>query len=397
MLKILTFFPFAGKATGGDRTFIETIKRWSTFGHIITIITTNEGYIILKQNGVHFIPYVFNGPRFQSGWREFLGSHLREILQYLQIPKEKFDFIYCPSEVIAYVVPAFAAKLKLKIPLIIECKALGEHEKNFFSSLKYLIINENRPFLRPFSISSDIAIRNFLMKKADLVLVLSNYDKTLLNKIGIPKEKIKKILCGSNFDRIKSVQTFSKFYDGCFVGRIVPQKGLWDLIAAWKIVVNSMPSSKLAIIGDGPLAVCNKLDSLIVNLGLDENIIRFGWLEDDKYDIMKQSKLFIYPSYSETFCISICEAMACKLPVIAYDLPQFNEYYRKGIILVEKKDVKKLSMNIKILLADANMQEKLGMAAFEQAKEYTWDKAVEAKLCSILESIHLQSCTKGCI
>jgi glycosyltransferase involved in cell wall biosynthesis len=387
MFKVLTFFPFVtAREAGGDRSFIEIIKRWSLSGNQIHVVTTYMGYALLKQNHVDFFPHLFRAPNQQKNWKEFLGSHTREIIQFLHIPEEKFDFIYCPSEMIGYIVPAFLAKAKLKIPLVIEFQSLPEHELNFCSSLKYLTLYENRPFLRPIAVSFDTMIRNFLAKKADLILALSDYDKNLLCKMGLYSKRIRTVKRGINYDQIKMVNVSGKFFDGCFLGRIIPRKGIWDLIEAWKKVVEYMPSSRLAIIGDGPREVCNKLDSVIKNLGMSQNIIRFGWVSgDNKYAIMKRSKLFIFPSYSEAFPLSVCEAMACQLPVISYDLPQFREHYPQGMIRVKKGNVEKLSSVIKVLLKNQNLREKFSKDASEQAKKLDWNIVAREELEIISE------------
>lgn len=393
MLKILTFFPLVtAHETGGDRSFIETMKRWSMLGNQIHIVTTYTGHALLKQNQVDFTPHLFRAPNLSQNWREFLDSHAREIVQILHVPEEKFDFIYCPSEVVAFIVPSFLAKVRLKIPLVIEFQLLSEHELNFFSSLRYLIVHESRPFLRPIAVSFNTMIRNFLAKKADLVLALSDYDKSVLCKMGICRERIRTIKNGINYDQIKKVNVTGKFFDGCFMGYISPRKGIWDLVEVWKKVVEYLPSSRLAIIGTGPKEVCDKLDSMIENLGMGQNIIRFGWISDyDKYGVMKQSKLFVFPSYSEAFPLSVCEAMACQLPVISYDLPQFRELFHKGMIRVEKGNVKKLSLTVKMLLENQDMLEKLSVNAFEQAKEYDWDTAAREELEIISENIQLST------
>jgi glycosyltransferase involved in cell wall biosynthesis len=381
MFKILTFFPFVGaRETGGDRSFIETIKRWSLSGNQIHVVTTYMGYTLLKQNHVDFFPHLFRAPNQQKNWKEFLGSHAREIIQFLYISEEKFDFIYSPSEMIAYVVPAFLAKVKLKIPLVIEFKLLKEHEASFFSCLKYLTLHERKPFLRPIAVTVDTMVRNFLAKKADLVIMLSNYDKRIMVKMGLSPERIRVIKRGINYDRIVNVKANGKIFDACFVGRIIPGKGVFDLVAIWKKIVEYKPSSRLAIIGDGPKEVCDKLDSVIGDSNLSQNIIRLGWMGDEKYVIMKKSRIFVFPSYDEAFALAVCEAMACGLPVIAYDLPQFEELYRKGMIRVERGNVEKFALAVKRLLGNRDMQEKLSEDALGQAKEYKdWDKAAQTK------------------
>lgn len=389
MFKILTFFPFVSPpATGGDSSFIETVKRWSIWGNQIHIVTTSIGYNLLRQHQVEFTPYIFGAPELNKGWREFLGSHLREIMQILQIPGEEFDFIYCPSEVVAFIIPSFFAKIKLKIPLVIEFKLLREHEGGFFSCLKYLTLYERKPLLRPIAVSADTMVRNFLAKKADLVLVLSNQDKrTLVERLGLSPNRIRVIKHGINYDQIAKVKANGKIFDACFLGHIIPRKGIFDLVKAWKKVAEHKPCSRLAIIGDGPREICDELDSMIADLNMSQNIIGLGWMNDDKYAIMKSSRIFIFPSYNEGFALAVCEAMACRLPVIAYELPQFEEIYRKGMLRVEKGNVEKLALTVKTLLENQDILENLSKDALEQAKEYDWDKVARKELEIIAENI----------
>lgn len=57
------------------------------------------------------------------------------------------------------------------------------------------------------------------------------------------------------------------------------------------------------------------------------------------------------------------------------------------MIRVQKGNVKKLALMVKILLENRDMQEKLSEDALEQAKQYDWDKAARKELEIISKNI----------
>jgi len=74
-----------------------------------------------------------------------------------------------------------------------------------------------------------------------------------------------------------------------------------------------------------------------------------------EFQVLKSSKIFILPSYNESWALVVCEAMACGLPVVAYDLPVFEEVYKKGMILIPIGDIDKFAGAILKLLYDIKL------------------------------------------
>ena len=115
-----------------------------------------------------------------------------------------------------------------------------------------------------------------------------------------------------------------------------------DLVKAWKIVVRKHPFAKFCIIGDGPER--KKIEEKIKEEGLVKNITLVGRVpEGEKYELMKESKIFIFPSYQEGWGIVIAEAMACGLPVVAYDLPVYREVFDEYINTVEMGNYRQMA------------------------------------------------------
>jgi glycosyltransferase involved in cell wall biosynthesis len=177
-------------------------------------------------------------------------------------------------------------------------------------------------------------------KYADYLFVTSPDEKltalsrwnNLPNKIGvlyggIPVEEIKQYLDQLNCLPPKPLIK----YDGVFVGRLHYQKGVINLIDIWKKVVDILPMSKLAIIGDGPLS--QELISKIDQTGLQNNVDHLGYKDGlDKWKIYTQSKIALHPATFDSGGMAAAEGLAFGLPGLAFDLPSLREYYARGVI-----------------------------------------------------------------
>jgi glycosyltransferase involved in cell wall biosynthesis len=103
-----------------------------------------------------------------------------------------------------------------------------------------------------------------------------------------------------------------------FVGRLAPEKGLDTLIDAWPIVLESYPSARLTLVGDGPERPA--LEARRDRLGLGSTI-EFSGPSDDPTPLLRASDLFVLPSREEGMSIALLEAMALGMPVVASSIP----------------------------------------------------------------------------
>jgi glycosyltransferase involved in cell wall biosynthesis len=101
----------------------------------------------------------------------------------------------------------------------------------------------------------------------------------------------------------------------CSIGRFVPQKGYSDLIDVFNEVRKKIPA-KLLILGQGNLK--NEIKSKISALNLNDHVYLPGFVENP-WAYLKTSDLYLSTSYWEGHPLSIVEAMACSLPVVATD------------------------------------------------------------------------------
>ena len=100
-----------------------------------------------------------------------------------------------------------------------------------------------------------------------------------------------------------------------FLSRLHPKKGVHDLITAWAAL---RPGGwKLWIAGPDEDGYRGRLETMIRDFGLGDTCVFLGPVaEDDKWKTYRSADLFVLPTYSENFAITVAEALLCELPVI---------------------------------------------------------------------------------
>jgi glycosyltransferase involved in cell wall biosynthesis len=194
---------------------------------------------------------------------------------------------------------------------------------------------------------------------------------------GLPENKMQKMMSGVNLKYISKVPKSNEVFDACFVGRVARIKGVFDLIDVWARVCSKVPDLKLAIIGvtthDTPLVI-----KTIAKNNLKGNIIMKGFLsEHDKYAVMKSSKIFVFPSHEEGLGIAIIEALACGLPVIAYNQIAYKAFGQDPLIRIPIGDKKYFSNKILTLLSDRDKRINMSKKAKEISDQFDWEKLVK--------------------
>lgn len=168
---------------------------------------------------------------------------------------------------------------------------------------------------------------------------------------------------------------------------LVPQKGLFELIKIWRLVVDVIPDAKLAIAGKIDIAymyVIKELNTLISNLGLSHNVTILndpicGMTQDELWAEMKCARIFLYPSKKDVWPLVIGEALACGLPVITYNLPGIKYAYGDctAVYLQNVSDIVGTAETVVHLLSDNLSLTELSKKSISFAKNHSWAYSVE--------------------
>ncbi len=160
----------------------------------------------------------------------------------------------------------------------------------------------------------------------DAVIAISKPVALHLNgDFGIDQNKIHLIANGIDLSRFV-VTTQSKRRDmrikwnidgGVVIGtiaRLSDVKGISVLIKAMPLVLKEMPSATLMIVGQGPEEA--NLRQLTQDLSLKAQV-RFENTVDQTQDLLPVFDVFVMPSLMEGLGLSVMEAQACGIPVVA--------------------------------------------------------------------------------
>ncbi|MDY6893964.1 MAG: glycosyltransferase [Thermotogota bacterium] len=374
--------------SGGDRISLEFIKCWKDICDLY-VIGTKLHYNFLIKNKIKInkkqfieIPEIELFQSFNS--LKILFIYLQRIFFFLVNFKKNIfsdgDFLYSSSDLIADTIIAFI--IKIKNPKIKWVSGLYLVARNPFkgfgnqNSKKFKVPSAN---LLGFWFLQKISF--FLISRyADEIWVLNKLDKDVLEKKTCTKIHV---ICGGiAFGYITSIpEPLIRKYDASYLGRFHPQKGIFDLINIWKLVCEKKPKAKLCIIGDGPEPFVKKVKMLIKENNLTNNIKLVGSkCDDEKFLLLKSSKIFLCPSHYESFAIVIAEAMACRLPVIAYDLPIYEDIYEKNILKVPIGDINQFAELVIKLLNESERGNTLSFKGQMFIQKYDWSVVGEREL-----------------
>lgn len=195
----------------------------------------------------------------------------------------------------------------------------------------------------------------------------------LKNTVKIPIEKVQLIYNGINLELYKPVNRSSKeFFTIATVGRAVPVKNQLTLIKAVELLVKQnseiQHQLRLVIVGDGELF--SMLQTYILENKLENNIELLG-SRDDVSAILQTVDLFVLPSLAEGIALTLLEAMATALPVIATNVGGNPELIIDGKngSLIPIQDEKRLAAVILNYLNSPDLCKKHGVAARKTVEE----------------------------
>lgn len=212
-----------------------------------------------------------------------------------------------------------------------------------------------------------------MMCSHKIIFLTENFKEEVRKKMGIlyREKKIGVISNGMDLSFFKPIQKPAT--ETIIVGmqsRIVPIKDHQTLLKALALFHKKYPEIKvqLKIAGNGESLPALKI--LATHLKLDEIVIFTGLLnENELINFMQSLDIYIHASFGETMSTAIMQAMACKLPIIASNVPGINNMIQnnKTGLLVKIKDEIEMADALHTIILNPQKAQILQDAAYSYA------------------------------
>ena len=172
-----------------------------------------------------------------------------------------------------------------------------------------------------------------------------------------------------------------------YVGRVNADKGINELISAFKSLREDCPNAWLVLVGmiDDTNPISSELMEMARN---DERIVFTGNVKPTEvYHHMSMFDALTHPTYREGFGKVLQEAMGMALPIITTNVPGPSEVVEDGIsgILVESKNDRDLADKMKLIYKNGQLRDSLSVNGRRRAEKY-FDRPI--MLNNILEDLN---------
>ena len=289
------------------------------------------------------------------------------IVAVSKIKKLKPDIIHTHHP---FYIGQYASQLaeKLSVPLFFTAHTQYEKYLNYY-------------FPQGYKLTSRLVVRDIvkLAKKCNKIICPSQNTKSRIEQMDIKNTALIHNGVENTFfnkPKKKSVKQPTLV----FTGRLEKEKNPLFLIKVAGELVKTIPNFKLIVIGSGSLF--NQFQERLFHFKLSENVIVTGEVARSLLpDIYKAAHLFITPSISEVMPLSIIEAAASGLPVIALKNSNLEDLVineKTGCILNSNPRI--IAEKIANIFSNEKLLSRLSNNSFKHSQNFSVDKTAEKLL-----------------
>ncbi|MGG0413135.1 glycosyltransferase family 4 protein [Peribacillus simplex] len=209
----------------------------------------------------------------------------------------------------------------------------------------------------------------YKIRKAVPIAISDNIKKQTSVLYGLKNETIPVIYNPVQIDQFNSESSNKDYKTLTFVcvARLTKPKNHSMLLRAFSKVNQKYQNTKLLIVGDGELREELEKETNFLKL---TNCVKFLGKVDNIPYILSESDVFVLSSYYEGLPMTILEAMAAKLPIIATNVGGVPDIVKENGILVRSEDVECFANAMAKLCDDKLLRHKMGKISYEIVKGY---------------------------
>jgi len=243
------------------------------------------------------------------------------------------------------------------------------------------------------AVASGGALYGELWNEADRLIAISKYNHDHLLRFGGDPEKIVYHPVGIDCRRFAYQAPAG---DGCrpirllSVARLVEEKGLEFGIRAVRSLMTERPEASIEydIVGEGPLR--ESLQRLIDQLGLAARVRLFGARsQDEVIEELRRADVLLAPSIAEALPVSLMEAHAVGLPVVATRVGSVDQIVQEGRsgFLVPPGDAAALCRPLEELIRNPALRARMGRSGRRHVERHYDIERLNDRLVHIYQEL----------
>lgn len=212
-----------------------------------------------------------------------------------------------------------------------------------------------------------------------IISVSENTKKDLIDLYKVSTEKIVVVYEGyEDYKKFKreSLNTTEKYF--LFIGRIEQRKNIGNVVRAFeKFKEKNKSEYKLVLAGRRGFGY-EKIKEIIESSKFKKDIDELGFInEDKKWELLKNSKGFIFATLYEGFGIPILEAQSVGCPVIASNNSSIPEVAGTSALLVDPYDTDEIAEKMEQLASNEDFRNTIVKRGFENVEKFSWSKCAQ--------------------
>jgi len=333
----------------------------------------NEYIIICTQDQTKWtieLPQNFRYVRIPLRWEE-TGKRIRWIQTKLPklLKEHHVDVLYSPNDQTSFLAPC---------PVVLAIRNLAPYaNSNTAEGL--------RGRLRLLQLKR---LTQISVWKANKVVFISNHSKEIISKkLGIPNEKGITIHHGLSrqFDVNAPVKPcFQKYQPYILsVSTVYRHKNYIPLIQAFSKLLNKYQLSYNLLIAGRPehTHYFSQMKQIIAKENIGSHVQLLGEIEYPQIPALYSgSRLFVFPSYLETFGQPPIEAMASGVPVVSSNACVMPEICDDAALYFDPFDPDELAQVMYKILTDDPLWDTMRCRGFKRARKFSWVKTAKKML-----------------
>jgi glycosyltransferase involved in cell wall biosynthesis len=259
-------------------------------------------------------------------------------------------------------------------------------EISFFKSNQIVMIHDIIPLLFKRYHKKQYWFFKLVLKKVlkhvKMVITPSSHTKELIKSYyGLDDSKIQVSYPGIRPMNINNFRLNGNASDYIlYIGRINRMKNIDGIIRSFIRVSNNVEVD-LVIVGDSKkdfyklVEECNCSNEVLKRIHFNENVC-----EEEKFNLLVNASVFVYPTHYEGFGFPPLEAMQCGCPVIVSKNSSMPEVCEDAAYYVSSEDDKDIESGITGLLKNTRLRERLIKNGFENVRRFSWKKTASEHL-----------------